>query len=151
MRKAAAISVIALVLVAAALLRPSPPPDAILLESVQSPPRVLPESVQSRLRVLPESVQSRTGSQSGRIRVGTGSDPGRNRVGTGSDPSDGGRTSELQELPASTLNATFDAPGISPVTPGHSADGAVSRAFHTAAAQTAGAFRTAGLALRSVF
>lgn len=142
MAKAAAIFVIALVLVAAVLLRPVP-------ELARIPARA------SAVHTVALPGVDR-GSESVRRRFRVGSE-------YGDGPTQVAGTNAFTELRTSTpvaeeplaahpLPATADAaPIVVSATPDPQRTGHLTRAFETAAQQTSGAFRTAGRALRSVF
>jgi hypothetical protein len=165
--KAAAIFVIALVLVAGVLLRPVPrdmegpapiPARAIAVHVVARPGVVLrSESVQNAFKVDSEPVQSRfkvdSESVQSSFRVGPEYGYGSTQVG---------RTNALAKLRTSTMVAdplpgrplpasAAAAPVVSRARRDAQGTGDLTRAFDTVADHTAGAFRTAGRALRSVF
>mgnify|MGYP006195838279 CR=1 FL=1 len=160
LRKAASLSAIGVVLAASVWLRPSPAPaPEVLPARIGTRPGVVIQSLRSEseseslFRVDSEPVQSqfRVNSDRGRPAV-------RPRVRPGSDPEYGATqlagadvVQELRTLPARVALDGGAAPSAAEIRLAPPAAGHVSRAFATAGRHTAGGFKTAARALRSVF
>jgi hypothetical protein len=164
--KSAVIFVIALVLVAAVLLRPAPsdverpvlvPARTLAVHTVALPGAPLRTTVQSRLRtrseLFPNGFRVDSEPVRSRFRVGSEYEYGATQVG-GTNAFTELRTSKTagEPLAGRALAPTADdAPIVSSAPPDARPSRHLTRALDTAAQQTSSAFRTAGRAIRSVF
>jgi len=169
MRKAAALAVIGVVFSASVLLRPhGPVREMAVATSLTAPPNRPPNPINPVRDPLRPPARGRTGvrprSERGPTPLGAGSEAGRSGVGAGPDRARSGvaagseyeyaatqlsGTSALLEM--RTVAVPTQLPGITRASLQPASRGSVSGAMVAASRQTAGAFRTAARAVRSVF
>lgn len=160
-RKTASVAAIGAVIAASAWLRPTPEPPAVPVLPPRSALAVQSPRSEPLFRVPGRSpVQSRfrASSDRGQIGVRVSSDRGQTGVGPGSASEYAATqlrgTNSRQELRTVSARFPLDAigpPSVAPTGVPRSHDGHVSSAFASAGRHTAGGFKTAARALRSVF